>query len=601
MTDTFNYNNNKLIILPGNCFNINELKSRLHSMDTPFDENSKHKKGYYEQLYNEALKFNENKLKIITSLITDTNNKMNSNIQINRQFEENQYNNSKNIPEKIPKFPESNNFTFKNYFNANNETNQKPFYNYNQSNITFPKKQTNDNNTFQTQKIIMNDQRIHTNTPYNQDKSFTFGNNNYNDIKHHNNYNINQETIKTPNNNSKENFNSLNNIPNNQFENNNNNINNNQFPNNSNYSNNQNQQYYKPKNFEFNTPNQNNTKNFPQSSNNINFNNNETNKNNQNYNYYTNNNPSNFSNNPSNIITPNQNQNISFQNSNDVNEAPNDLRTSNINYPNNNFQKPITPNYPFFNNDSNNNIPLTNFPNNRRNFNNLYSTNNNMRENNDMNAFKNFHNDFPNKKRLINISDNEKKNNLNEETSFFNKERIDIIYSLLTGLFGAVVLGLTVYFMTKHSSSISNFFNEGVNSISNPKKFFVEFLYGNLVLLFKKLYTDYIYYAISLIIIIIVFFFLKKKMRRENLLNRIFDELKNSLIEMSNNNEENGIRGIPESEIINTYCLKYNIPHDEFIKNYFPALNKMRKKNPNIKQYEDEINGCKQLIWYWNN
>ncbi len=575
MTDTFDYNNNKLIILPGNCFNVNELKSRLHSMDTPFDENSKHKKGYYEQLYNEAIKFKENKLKIITSLITDTNNKMNSNIQINRQFEENQYNNNKNIPEKIPKFPESNNFSFKNYFNANNETNQKPFYNYNQSNITFPKKQTNDNNTFQTQKIIMNDQIIHTNTPYNQDKSFTFGNNNYNDIKHHNNYNINQETNKTPNYNSKENFNSLNNIPNNQFENNNNNINNNQFPNNSNYSNNQNQQFYKPKNFEFNTPNQNNT----------------------NYNYNTNNNQSNFSNNPSNIITPNQNQNISFQNSNDVIQAPNDIRTSNINYSNNNFQKPITPNYPSFNNDSNNNIPLTNFPNNLRNFN----TNNNMRENNEINTFKNFHNDFPNKKRLINISDNEKKNNLNEETSFFNKERMDIIYSLLTGLFAAVVLGFTIYFMTKHSSSILNFFNEGAQSISNPKKFFVEFLYGNLVLLFKKLYTDYIYYAIPLIIVIIVFFYLKKKMRRENLLNRIFEELKNSLIEMSNNNEENGIRGIPESEIINTYCLKYNIPHDEFIKNYFPALNKKRKKNPNIKQYEDEINGCKQLIWYWNN
>ena len=62
MTDTFfNYNNMNLIILPGNCFSTHELKSRLHYMEIPFDENKKNKKQYYENLYNQAIKLNDNK------------------------------------------------------------------------------------------------------------------------------------------------------------------------------------------------------------------------------------------------------------------------------------------------------------------------------------------------------------------------------------------------------------------------------------------------------------------------------------------------------------------------------------------------------------
>ena len=583
MTDTFfNYNNMNLIILPGNYFSTHELKSRLHYMEIPFDENKKNKKQYYENLYNEALKLNDNKRMIINLLISDTNNQIKQQ-PIQRQFEQNQQKGN-NFPEKFPKFSETNNFPFNNNFN--NETNQKPFNNPNYNNIIFPNNQTmNNNNNFQNQNQnnIMNIQKNITNTPYNVDNRFNVGmaGNNFNEVNKPN-YNINQNS----------NFTSVNrNIANND-KNNNYNMNNNQFPNNSNYSNNQNQN----KNFEFNTPNQNINKNFPQSNNNFNVN--EINKSNQNYNYKSNNYPqNNVSNNV--IKTPNQNQNLSFQNSNDVNEEPNVHRT-NLNNPNNNFQKSNNPkqvNYPSFQNESNN-TPFSNFPNPKRTNNNLHNFNNNMNENNPL---KNIHNDFPvhnTRVSLVTNQNNYDDNNYDEESNFFNKERIDVIYSLLAGLFAVGILGVSLYFISRYTSSNLNVMGEGVNFLSNPKQFFA-LLFSNLTSLFKKLFTDYKYYIIPLYLFIFVFIYLQYQKKRKNIVNDIFNDLKNSLIEKYNDNNENGIRGIPESEIISTYSLKYNITQEEFNTYYLPALKRMRRKTPNIKQYEGINNGHKQIFWYW--
>ena len=67
MTETFNYKNYKLKILNGETFSLNQLKSRLHQMEIPFNINEKHKKSYYSQLYNQAIK--NNNLKNLDSYI----------------------------------------------------------------------------------------------------------------------------------------------------------------------------------------------------------------------------------------------------------------------------------------------------------------------------------------------------------------------------------------------------------------------------------------------------------------------------------------------------------------------------------------------------
>ena len=59
--------------------------------------------------------------------------------------------------------------------------------------------------------------------------------------------------------------------------------------------------------------------------------------------------------------------------------------------------------------------------------------------------------------------------------------------------------------------------------------------------------------------------------------------------------------GLTETEIINSYSIRNNISFDEFNRYYMPKLKAMRKKNSNIKEREEIVNGYKQIIWYWSN
>ena len=71
MTDSFIYQNHKIVIKSGEDFSRSELISRLHQMNIDFNPNEKSKK-YYINMYNESIKNNNNKLKIIEKLIGDT-------------------------------------------------------------------------------------------------------------------------------------------------------------------------------------------------------------------------------------------------------------------------------------------------------------------------------------------------------------------------------------------------------------------------------------------------------------------------------------------------------------------------------------------------
>ena len=69
---------------------------------------------------------------------------------------------------------------------------------------------------------------------------------------------------------------------------------------------------------------------------------------------------------------------------------------------------------------------------------------------------------------------------------------------------------------------------------------------------------------------------------------------------MYNTNATHRVMGITEGEIINSYSIRYNITFNDFNRNYMPQLRELRKRNNNIKEKEEIINGYKQMYWYWN-
>ena len=181
MTETFNYKNYILKIKNGEDFSLNELKSRLHRMEIPFNENEKKKKSHYCQLYNQAIKNNNNKMKIINILINDSvENSDNPNLK--RQLIKEENNSSY-----IQKFPKLNDDSYKNDFNYNQETSQKNpnsnnftntmnyNYNYNNNNNMY-------NNNFQNK---INPQRNISNNDFN--KNFNYHNINRMGINNNNN------------------------------------------------------------------------------------------------------------------------------------------------------------------------------------------------------------------------------------------------------------------------------------------------------------------------------------------------------------------------------------------------------------------------------
>jgi hypothetical protein len=109
----FIYNNESVIIKPGQEFSSNELKLRLKTMG--LDANNFQNKSSLIKLYDISVKTDENKIKIINKLIHDT--------------ELNGYNNAKKIQRKIESIPDYN-------IQENKEMNiDNPHYNHNHNKV----------------------------------------------------------------------------------------------------------------------------------------------------------------------------------------------------------------------------------------------------------------------------------------------------------------------------------------------------------------------------------------------------------------------------------------------------------------------------------
>jgi len=531
MTETFNYKNHKLKILNGETFSLNQLKSRLHQMEIPFNINEKHKKSYYSQLYNQAIKNNNNKMKIIDLLISDSIDDSN-NPNLKRQLigEEN------NFPH-IQKIPKINGDSFKKDFRCNQETNQK---NPNLNNFT----------------NMMN---------------YNYNNNNihYNDI---NNQNNPQRNI------------------------------------------NQNQNNYKPNGFPFNTPVQK-----------INENPNIHNNFNQNYLNQTTNQikiSDYHENEDNNLNNQNKKSNnlLSFKNPSDVKMSSSIINGQNLNYQNqkdnypNKYTNEIFDKMNNINQQSNINLHNSIHMNNQNNYQNINNDNNEINtskkiqnidsiQNTNVSILDTQKNQFNNNNIQSGYSNNNNSYYYNNEPkkSFFDFENI---YSLLLTIFMIGLLGFFIYLISKYNLKIINFTKEGINTITNPKKFFGEFLLGNflsLMKLIKEFSWKYLYQIIFLEIIIVIFIILKIHFEKKRILNEIFQDIQRRLNGIFNShNEYSIIGGIPEKDIIKYYSEKYNISYEVFNSNYMPLLREMRRNNINIKIKEMNYNGENQLIWYWH-
>lgn len=87
MEEEFDYS--VLNIRPGMAFSLRELKSRLHAMDIPMDPNIREKK-YYVDLYNKAIKDDNNKDKIFGSLFKDNNPNYQGELPYKRSYANNE-------------------------------------------------------------------------------------------------------------------------------------------------------------------------------------------------------------------------------------------------------------------------------------------------------------------------------------------------------------------------------------------------------------------------------------------------------------------------------------------------------------------------------
>ena len=723
MTDSFIYQNHKIVIKSGEDFSRSELISRLHQMNIDFNPNEKSKK-YYINMYNESIKNNNNKLKIIEKLIGDTkeinysmneknktkneithqnfqNNTKVNNIEIFNPVKKNyiydkfkvnndnvtknnyeipsslindseyiDYNNNTNFPNKI--YMAGNNKNEKNNNdNINIDPNSFPIQNESVYKDEFPLK-SQINKSVNPDYIIKNNQKkTYTNfdTPFGpESNTFTnnnnanihneynpFSNKNYNPIyknekdfqqnsksfQNINNINTNKLNeknydipFKTPMNynpdiflnNNQNSFQNINKQPiinqNNLNMNLNKNLNNPIYQNIKNENNNQTVSNINKNINELNMPNKflqpkssnNQNKEFnykPISYPNLDNNTFQQNMNNYNKNMHTKKNETN-----------NQNQNytnLNYYNKNDLNTTQNQSYSNNNNMYNNIANK-NNKNNNYNNMFHNNNISSNNNNNKYNNTNNMYNpqnykfNKNPQNEDNDVNTPHNFQQDIPIRNTNVSLSHTNFNNNNNYNPNIpynnnyyiynnvptnnpdNNKESSNLGYTLLAMFLAMIVLCFGIWVIMKYSRIA---INEVAVTLS-PRNIFFNVILKLILKFIKKLCWDYLFYTLPFVVINFGIRYLVKRYKKWKLIKEIFDDIKSRLIEIYNTNINNGVIGITEAEIINSYSIRYNITFNDFNRNYMPQLRELRKKNDNIKEKEEIINGYKQIYWYWN-
>lgn len=531
---TFTFNNESVILLPGQRFSKKELLSRLHEMDANIDNYQD--KSSLNNLYDSYLSDNRNKLKIYNRLKKDTenlnsigfsqkqsimasnantisnnskNNFLNKSNEI-KPFSEQQNINNYNREGKIQKINISKNY-------EQNLINQNYNYEYNDNQM--------ENNNYKNYQ----DSRISQNTNDINNSNFSQYNNSQNQF----NYQQKNDNLKNNFNNSINNSDKINNINNNMT-------------------------YIQPYQEEINTG-RNNKQRYYQ----------ENTKDNQKI--FTN------------IQTPNpiyqdpRNSLLKSGNSNNNNY----IRNSNINF---SFNDNYNPNY--------NNQEYSNQMNPYQNQNNK-----NQRmiiEEQNQSMFPDDENKNityqpsrrePDEESTFSIFSTFK----DFKNSSLYKNRKQICFNLLISLIVFLIAIGSLNFIYNCWDSISNFFTEFFNILIDPKRI-TEGIFGFFSsVLFSSI--RYFYIVIPLIAFIVWMVILGKKYlfkrRCKEILKKILEYLKN------NENRENNI--IYEEEIYRRFVQGNGVSYEYFINRYIPVMYKLRRDYP-LKTY-NTINGKNTKYW----
>ena len=591
---TFTHLGNTVILRPASQFSKQELNSRLHQMEVQYDQTNM-SKNYFKNLYENALKYDQNKIKIFDRLIKDTiiyKNLMKNNSQ---NFAHSPAKVVKN--EKMPIIQTSfmTNQTSNNDSRISNQNNISQYYN-NSNNYNNDIQTRNEynhetpNNNYNTRNISFFQKGFNQNENQN-----SFKNAIVNEIKK-NQAEINNQNNNISNNNSRNEFDNRNQQYQNSFtqqsnmdeyqtgtfgsslKNNNNNTN---YQ--SNYTNNTEMQT----NYNSNNPNVMSFNNnqykdqYKEQYNNSPFNEQKNYRNNQNQQSYNTNN--------SNI----QQNNINYSNYErkncivDGNNQPNREYNNNINNINNKYQNP--------HGNKINPISLTiqsavnenNFNRNNQyeNFRGGYNPNNNIQNNFNQNRRPILAN---NNRGISEEDDGDGESNFTFMSkfegikNFFNeKENRETCFNILQYIIIAVILSIIIRYGIRYSHTIGEKVADTAKTITDPK-FFFEIIVGLIKEIIVGLFLKKFYITIPLILLSLYIYHYKKKSQFEKVCKDIIEDIKKYL--RTAPPDRNGNRTITRDEIINRYTRKYNIDRNIFIKKYLKELDSLRKKDHALKE-----------------
>lgn len=594
----FTYFGKTALLMPGKKFTKNELISRLHQMDVQFDQSSLLKQDFID-LYENALKYDVNKIKIFDRLLKDT------------FYYEQTKNKKNNISENDLDSPVRNNNIIgqdnlrnRNYISNEYGDNhiQKQninFYNYNQGNKNYENDNNQNNHKYPFKEAILGEitknQNEIINNNQNQNNYFDYRNKEQNNtylsrepnIKYEENITQNQQyTNQKYDNNYNNNWN-YNNRYNSNYNNEiRNKYNNNQL--------NNNQQNYNPNQYQQNINNKGQFIYKNQTQNNTNYQNNV--RNNMNYN-------NNFP------------QNDFYNKKNNINQEYQEYRDENrINYNNNEkyerkncilekdkYQDINYNNTMQYNNDNNNNnknaISL--------------SIENAIKDNNQNNKVNNsqYHSNIRERRAILSnqkgeeyYEDEDVHSNFSIMTKFDkiknyfeNKENRDFCLHILQMIIVAFIFFAFISFGFRFSSSIKEKIIEGGKAIANPKKLLLGIIWGLIKGIIVGILWKYIYRILFLAVIAFFVYYNKNKYDFKKLCEKIVQDIKNDL--RNKPVDQNGRHSISENEIILKYAKKYNIDYNTFAKKYLKQLKELRKKDYTLKEYSIMNQGNPKTIW----
>ena len=129
--------------------------------------------------------------------------------------------------------------------------------------------------------------------------------------------------------------------------------------------------------------------------------------------------------------------------------------------------------------------------------------------------------------------------------------------------------------------------------MENLLEILLKSFYSLLKSLSIKIFIENLNFTLFLILIIILILYVYNLYKFNELIKKIFEEIKNLLISRRNSNEN----FLAESEIVSKFCGRFKMNSSEFIIKIMPKLKALRKKCEKIKEFEGEINGKKEIFW----